>query len=87
MAESPLSVETASAEGRAGLPAYRTTFTLLAFGLMLLGVFVLCLPEARPAVAPAVIGGIVTLGLAAAGKSAWQHHVNARADAAKADQG
>lgn len=63
------------------LPAYRTTLTLLLFGGMLLVVLLLCTAEARPAVAPAVIGGIVTLGIASAGKSAWQHHVNSRADA------
>jgi uncharacterized membrane protein HdeD (DUF308 family) len=72
-------------EAIGSLPAYRTTFTLLGFGLMVLAVLVLCTPEGRPAVAPVVVGGLVTLGVASAGKSAWQHHVNARADAAKVD--
>jgi hypothetical protein len=72
------------AEEPSSLPAYRTTLSLLAFGLMLIGVLVLCPAEARAAVAPTVVGGVVALGVASAGKSAWQHHVNARADAAKA---
>lgn len=74
-------------EDAQGLPAYRTTLTLLAFGLMILAVIWCCTPESRPAVAPVVVGGLVTLGCAAAAKSGWQHHINARTDIAKAAQG
>jgi hypothetical protein len=61
------------------MSAYRTAATLLLFGAMVLGALILCPRETRAGVAPAAIAALSSLGLYAAGKSAWEHHVNAKA--------
>lgn len=61
---------------------YRTVLTLLAFGAMTLAVVALCPEAARAGVAPVAIGALSSLGLYAASKSAYEHHVKAKADPA-----
>jgi hypothetical protein len=56
-------------------PPYRTAATLIVFGLMILAALLLCPAAARAGVAPVAIGALSSLGLYAAGKSAWEHHV------------
>lgn len=57
---------------------WRTAGTLLLFGLMVLAAVWMCSKEARPGIVPMACGSLVTLGLAAAGKSAFEKHVEAR---------
>lgn len=58
-------------------PWWRTAGTLLVFGLMIVALFLLVDRAARPGIVPVICGALVTLGLAAAGHSAFQHHVEA----------
>jgi hypothetical protein len=63
------------------LQPYRTVLTLLLFGGMVLLALWFCPEAARAGVAPVAIGALSSLGLYAAGKSAFEHHVNAKAGA------
>lgn len=61
------------------IPWWRTSATLLLFGLMVGAMFLFCDRAARPGVLAIAVGAEVTLGLAAAGKSAYEKAVASKA--------
>lgn len=63
---------------------YRTAGTLLLFGVMVLAAMFLCPADARAGIAPVAIGALSSLGLYAAGKSAFEKHTDTRAAPAAA---
>lgn len=56
---------------------YRTNFTLLMFGLMVVGCVWLCSPETRAGVAIVAVGALSSLGLWQARKSTLEHRTKA----------
>jgi hypothetical protein len=62
---------------------YRTAATLLLFGLMVVGIVYLCPEASRAGTAAAAFIALSALGAAAAGKSAFEKHVEARPEQPK----